>query len=83
MISRAQQILREDWSAHIGIRSTELGIEQLCRSCDEWWPQDREFFSYISTRRTYHSTCNACRAEEMRNVRLRKSDRTLRIEPLL
>lgn len=80
MISRAQQILREDWSAHIGLRSTELGIEQLCRCCDEWWPRDGEFFSYISTRRTYHAICNACRAENERNSRLRKNDPILRIE---
>lgn len=83
MISRAERILREDWSAYIGIRSTELGIEQLCRCCDDWWPRDKEFFSFISSRGTYHHTCNACRAEEMRNYRLRKSDRPNTMKPLL
>jgi len=40
---------------------TELGHEQLCPSCGEFWPLDREFF--VVTRRGVSYECRACIAE--------------------
>ena len=46
----------------------EVGEEQLCPRCDEWWPADPEFF-YVHRGRTV-LTCKACCAERGRRARL-------------
>ncbi|GLU38845.1 hypothetical protein [Pseudomonas sp. NBRC 100443] len=71
MIRRDRALLRQPWRALV-TRQTELGREKLCPGCDTWWPQDDEFFSFISTRGHYHNRCRACRARdqaERRNAR--------------
>ncbi len=40
---------------------TELGAEQLCRSCGESWPTDAEFFTVTATSMGYE--CKACTAD--------------------
>ncbi len=40
---------------------TELGEEQLCNSCDEFWPLDKEFFQVSGTGISYE--CKACTTE--------------------
>lgn len=70
MISRAQKVLRQSWNelerakgqTH---RQTELGIERFCTGCNEWWPEDSEFFYYVSTRQAFGSRCKACHASSM------------------
>jgi ribosomal protein L34 len=41
--------------------TTELGDEQLCRTCGEAWPTDAEFFVVTATSLSYE--CKACTAE--------------------
>jgi hypothetical protein len=40
---------------------TELGAEQLCRSCGDSWPTDSEFFTVTANSMGYE--CKACTAE--------------------
>lgn len=40
------------------IEITEIGPQKLCTKCDEWWPNDAEFF-YLSKGRTIQP-CKAC-----------------------
>ena len=43
----------------------ELGEQRYCRSCDEWWPNDAEFFGSTVCRDGYVRTwCRACRLEQ-------------------
>ena len=37
---------------------TELGEEQLCMSCDQLWPLDKEFFAVTGRGISY--ACKAC-----------------------
>lgn len=48
----------------------ELGPQQLCRTCGEWWPADREFF-YLDRGRAsgMETMCRACWAEYQANRR--------------
>lgn len=46
------------------IAETELGEEQRCRSCGEWWPADQEFFLVTATSLGYD--CKACLRERRR-----------------
>lgn len=46
------------------IIDTELGEEQLCRSCGEPWPTDQEFYVVTATSMTYE--CKACTADGRR-----------------
>lgn len=46
------------------IADTELGAEQLCESCHELWPLDREFFA--ESRGGVSHECRACAAERRR-----------------
>jgi hypothetical protein len=68
MISRAQKLLRQPWTEldkkEPIRRTTELGKEKRCSACKEWWPEDTEFFTFISTLRIFHSRCKACMAAE-------------------
>ena len=41
-------------------KTTELGPERLCIRCDEWWPDDGEFWYRLGTR---WQTCKACQRE--------------------
>lgn len=61
VISKRQALLRKPWR-ELTTRTTELGVEKLCPGCLQWWPQDEEFFSFISTRCHFHNECRACRA---------------------
>jgi hypothetical protein len=46
------------------LRETELGLEKLCRRCDEWWPADLEFFfSDPSGKAGLFYCCKACYRE--------------------
>ena len=42
-------------------KTTELGTERLCTKCDEYWPDDAEFF-YLSKGKT-QQPCKACYAQ--------------------
>lgn len=44
-------------------RSSELGDEQLCPGCGEFWPVDAEFFSMSARHLSY--VCRACQAENL------------------
>lgn len=48
---------------------TELGDEQYCASCHEFWPLDREFFLFSRTSVSYE--CKAC-IEERKASRKRR-----------
>lgn len=61
VISKRQALLRKPWR-ELTTRMTDLGVEKLCPGCLQWWPQDEEFFSFISTRCHFHNECRACRA---------------------
>ncbi|HGE7291984.1 TPA: hypothetical protein ACGCBD_002739 [Pseudomonas aeruginosa] len=61
VISKRQALLRKPWR-ELTTRTTELGVEKLYPGCLQWWPQDEEFFSFISTRCHFHNECRACRA---------------------
>lgn len=40
---------------------TELGDEQFCAGCQEFWPLDREFFVFSHSSASYE--CKACIGE--------------------
>jgi hypothetical protein len=40
---------------------TELGEEQVCMSCGESWPTDKEFYVVTATSMAYE--CKACTSE--------------------
>lgn len=40
---------------------TELGDEQFCATCQEFWPLDREFFVFSHSSASYE--CKACIGE--------------------
>jgi hypothetical protein len=43
----------------------ELGRQRYCRTCDEWWPDDEEFFGRTRCRDGYvRSWCRACRLSQ-------------------
>lgn len=42
--------------------NTELGPEQPCRRCGEFWPADAEFF--ITCKGRLQTLCRACNARE-------------------
>lgn len=45
-------------------RETDYGcIERYCRKCDEWWPEDEEFF-YRDTAGKFGTPCRACIQEQ-------------------
>ncbi len=46
------------------ILKTELGQEQLCASCNEPWPMDKEFFNISGCSVGYE--CKACIKERKR-----------------
>jgi hypothetical protein len=48
-------------SADIHRDDPELGRERLCRTCQEWWPEDDEFW-YFQTRNGRRQTYPYCRA---------------------
>ena len=53
-------------------RVTELGTERYCRGCDEWWPEDEEFFGITHRPDGWHTWCRACknsRTTAMRRAR--------------
>lgn len=39
--------------------SEDLGMERYCRWCDEWWPEDRDFWNIRRDGRIY-GRCRAC-----------------------
>lgn len=45
---------------------TELGLERLCRGCDEFWPVDDEFW-YFDRKGNVLGRCKACWAERNRD----------------
>lgn len=49
------------------IRNTELGLEQLCASCNEPWPMDQEFFQVSRGCVSYE--CKACVQERQKTRR--------------
>jgi hypothetical protein len=53
--------LRKSKGGFRRIIETELGEEQYCASCDEFWPTDSEFFSVAGPRLSY--VCRACTVE--------------------
>lgn len=42
---------------------TELGIERLCRRCDEYWPEDDSFWFFQDGKVMGH--CKACWSERI------------------
>ncbi|WP_283445265.1 hypothetical protein [Noviherbaspirillum suwonense] len=42
--------------------NTELGPEQACRRCGEFWPADAEFF--ITCKGRLQTLCRACNSRE-------------------
>lgn len=48
----------------------ELGTERYCRGCDEWWPDDAEFW-YLGR----EQRCKACHAAAVRRYRERYPER--------
>ncbi|MEQ4538046.1 MAG: hypothetical protein ABN479_03785 [Billgrantia sp.] len=43
------------------LANTEIGPQRLCSKCNEWWPDDAEFF-YQSNGKS-RQPCKACYAE--------------------
>lgn len=44
-------------------RETDYGcIERYCRKCQEWWPEDAEFFYWSHGR--FNTPCRACIQEQ-------------------
>ena len=39
--------------------STVLGLERRCFDCQEWWPQDEEFW-YFDAKGKVQGRCRAC-----------------------
>lgn len=49
---------------------SELGVEQCCRGCGEYWPADAEFFApQASGRDGLTPRCRACIAERCWGLR--------------
>jgi hypothetical protein len=46
-------------------KTTELGIERFCRGCEEWWPEDEEFWYFQTKHKTpqVQGHCRACWSE--------------------
>ena len=56
----------------------DIGLEQQCSSCGDWWPADAEFF-YVRAdrRRQLASVCRACTVHYQRHYnRRRRQERT-------
>ena len=39
---------------------TELGIEKRCTVCQEFWPEDDEFYYFSRSDNRYYAECKAC-----------------------
>ena len=49
-------------------RLTELGIERLCRECEDWWPLD--FFTKSNKcKHGRRPVCKTCRNEYKKSLR--------------
>lgn len=53
----------------------ELGPMRLCRTCDEWYPDDSEFWLNWS-HRTRSKCCKACHRQHNRESRDRRLARS-------
>jgi hypothetical protein len=53
---------------------TELGVERLCRGCQEWWPLDEEFWYFRSSDRSVMGHCRACFSERNRHNHQKRSE---------
>ncbi len=52
----------------------ELGPMRYCRRCDEWWPDDAEFWvTWRSTDGYIHHACRCCWRERNRAYSQRRS----------
>lgn len=52
------------------LRTTDLGPEQQCTRCKEWWPQEREFFCFDKNASSgFNCWCKACCAEDKQRRR--------------
>lgn len=71
MKAKDKALLRKPWH-ELSKRVTEYGVEKLCHNCGEWWPLDEDFFSFIQSRRHFHSYCKACCAELQAARRMRR-----------
>lgn len=49
---------------------TELGEEQFCAGCEEFWPLDQEFFVFSRSSVSYE--CRAC-TEERKSIKKRRA----------
>ncbi|MES2257087.1 MAG: hypothetical protein V4724_01145 [Pseudomonadota bacterium] len=61
------------------MRSSEIGEEQLCQACGEYWPVDAEFFAMSERYLSY--ICKACQSELAR-ARQQKSDAKAGVRPM-
>lgn len=48
-------------------KRTELGPEKQCTDCNEWWPDDAEFF-FSAGRGTLMTQCKACYTQRRREA---------------
>ncbi len=51
---------------------TELGLEQRCPRCGEFWPWDTEFFGQTSDVTRLSSWCRGCLNEHYQQLRLKR-----------
>jgi len=48
----------------MAVRKGEFGDEKYCHQCEDWWPDDDEFFYKDSVSKTRKSPCKACIEEQ-------------------
>ncbi|MEW7865478.1 hypothetical protein [Aeromonas diversa] len=53
---------------------TELGLEQRCPRCGEFWPWDSEFFGLTGQQGKLQSWCRSCMNEMYRIRRARRKE---------
>lgn len=41
-------------------RHTELGTEQQCKTCGDWWPLDRQFWHTTGSAGRFKTVCKDC-----------------------
>lgn len=67
---RNQLVTQTRWPELNQKVSEDYGLEKLCGCCQDWWPLDTEFFSFIPSQGHFRSWCKACEAEATRKRRL-------------
>lgn len=45
---------------------TELGMEQQCKTCGDWWPLDRTFWHVNGSRGRLKAHCKDCACAQQR-----------------